>query len=92
MSKHISRRAWLTSVPALGGLLVTGCSRERFVPPRVRGGLIGVADVLTMSTNRLLLSGLAVLVVPVDTLSVPALSFQLYIGPQPTENSPTLIL
>ena len=57
MSKRISRRTWLTSVPALGGLLLTGCSRETFVPPRVRGGLIGAADVLTMSTNRLLLSG-----------------------------------
>ena len=57
MSERISRRTWLTSVSALGGLLVTGCSRETFVPPRVRGGLIGAADVLTMSTNRLLLSG-----------------------------------
>ena len=56
MSKRISRRTWLTSLPALGGLLLTGCSRETFVPPRVRGGLIGAADVLTMSTNRLLLS------------------------------------
>jgi len=55
MSNRISRRTWLTSVPALGGLLLTGCSRETFVPPRVRGGLIGAADVLTMSTNRLLL-------------------------------------
>ena len=57
MSRGISRRAWLRSAPALGGLLLTGCSRETFVPPRVRGGLIGAADVLTMSTNRLLLSG-----------------------------------
>src|SRR5215510_6764943 len=57
MRTHISRRAWLASVPALGGLFLTGCSREKFVPPRVRGGLIGAADVLTMSTNRLLLSG-----------------------------------
>ena len=57
MSKRISRRAWLASVPALGGFLLTGCSRETFMPPRVRGGLIGAADVLTMSTNRLLLSG-----------------------------------
>ena len=54
MVKRISRRRWLTSVPALGGLVLTGCSRETFVPPRVRGGLIGAADVLTMSTNRLL--------------------------------------
>src|SRR6185503_7553508 len=56
MIKRISRRTWLTSVPAaLGGVLLTGCSRETFVPPHVRGGLIGAADVLTMSTNRLLL-------------------------------------
>jgi len=58
MSTRISRRRWLTtSVPALGGLLLTGCTRETFVPPHLRGGLIGAADVLTMSTNRLLLSG-----------------------------------
>ena len=57
MSGRISRRRWLASVPALGGLLLTGCSRETFIPPRVRGGLVGAADVLTMSTNRLLQSG-----------------------------------
>ena len=57
MNRQISRRAWLASVPAFGGLLLTGCSRDRFVPPHVRGGLIGAADVLTMSTNRLLQSG-----------------------------------
>jgi len=57
MNRRISRRTLLTSVPALGGLLLAGCSRERFVPPHLRGGLIGAADVLTMSTNRLLLSG-----------------------------------
>jgi DMSO/TMAO reductase YedYZ molybdopterin-dependent catalytic subunit len=56
MTDRISRRAWLTtSVSALGGVLLTGFSRETFVPPRVRGGLIGAADVLTMSTNRALL-------------------------------------
>ena len=58
MNRRISRRAWLASVPALGGLLLTtGCSRDKFMPPTVRGGLIGAADVLTMSSNRLLLSG-----------------------------------
>jgi DMSO/TMAO reductase YedYZ molybdopterin-dependent catalytic subunit len=58
MSSRISRRTWLTtSVSALGGLALTGCARETFVPPVVRGGLIGAADVLTMSTNRLLLQG-----------------------------------
>jgi len=56
MSTRISRRAWLASLPALSGVVLTGCSRDRFVPPRVRGGLTGIADVLTMSTNRLLLS------------------------------------
>ena len=52
----ISRRKLLTNMSTLGSLLVTGCARETFVPPRPRGGLVGVADVLTMSTNRLLLS------------------------------------
>ena len=56
MLKHISRRALLTSMPALGGVLLAGCSRDTFMPPRVRGGLTGAADVLTMSTNRLLLA------------------------------------
>jgi DMSO/TMAO reductase YedYZ molybdopterin-dependent catalytic subunit len=46
-----------TALPAVGGLALTGCTRETFVPPQVRGGLIGAADVLTMSANRLLLSG-----------------------------------
>ena len=58
MNRRMSRRAWLASVPALGGLLLnTGCSRDKFMPPVVRGGLIGAADVLTMSSSRLLLSG-----------------------------------
>jgi DMSO/TMAO reductase YedYZ molybdopterin-dependent catalytic subunit len=57
MITRISRRTMLSSVPALGGLLLTGCTRETFVPPKVRGGLIGAADVLTMSTNRVLLAG-----------------------------------
>ena len=54
MSQRISRRTWLRGLPGLGGLLLTGCARETFVPPQVRGGLVGMADVLTMSTNRLL--------------------------------------
>lgn len=59
MSKRISRRRLLSSVTAFGGLVLTGCARPReaFVPPHVRGGLIGAADVLTMSANRALLSG-----------------------------------
>jgi DMSO/TMAO reductase YedYZ molybdopterin-dependent catalytic subunit len=55
--RPISRRTLLSGVaPALGGLLLTGCSRDMFMPPTVRGGLVGMADVLTMSTNRFLLS------------------------------------
>ncbi len=52
----VSRRQLLRGASALGGLLLTGCTREAFVPPTVRGGLIGMADVLTMGTNRLLLA------------------------------------
>ena len=48
---QFSRRRVLSSLPALGGLLATGCS-EAFTPPTIRGGLIGIADVLTMSTSR----------------------------------------
>lgn len=56
--RRISRRKWLASLPAVGGLLLTtGCSREKYMPPVIRDGLIGVADVLTMSSSRLLLSG-----------------------------------
>lgn len=54
MPRPISRRKLLTGVSALGGLFLTGCARETFVPPRVRGGLVGAADVLTMSTTRAL--------------------------------------
>ena len=48
---QFSRRRVLSSLPALGGLLATGCS-DAFTPPTIRGGLIGIADVLTMSTSR----------------------------------------
>lgn len=56
--RQLSRRKWVASLPVLGGALLTaGCSREKFLPPVIRGGLIGAADALTMSTGRLLLSG-----------------------------------
>ena len=54
--RRISRRRLLSSVPALGGLLLAGCSRELGTPPVIRGGLIGAADVLTMGVNRWLLA------------------------------------
>ncbi|MBM63227.1 MAG: molybdopterin-binding protein [Acidobacteria bacterium] len=53
---QISRRNMLSSIPALVGLFSSGCSRDTFIPPTIRTGLIGVADVLTMSANRFLLS------------------------------------
>ena len=53
--RPMSRRHLLTSVPALGGFLVTGCA-DTHLPPTVRGGLVGAADVLTMSTTRWLMS------------------------------------
>ena len=48
--RRITRRRMLASVPALGAL-ATGCS-EVGRPPVVRGGLIGAADVFTMSLSR----------------------------------------
>ena len=54
--RRFSRRQLLTGVSALGGLVLTGCTKETFVPPQVRGGLVGLADVLTMSANRVLLA------------------------------------
>ena len=50
----LTRRRLLSAFSALGGLLVSGCSRE-LLPPQLRGGLVGLADVLTMSSNRLVL-------------------------------------
>ena len=52
----MSRRQMLRHGSIFCGALLTGCTSETFVPPHVRSGLIGVADVLTMSTNRFLLS------------------------------------
>ena len=51
---RMSRRQLLTGMSALGGLVLSGCSRETFAPPQLRGGLVGAADVLTMSLNRAL--------------------------------------
>lgn len=52
--RRLSRRELLTGMSALGGIALTGCTKEAFVPPQVRGGLVGAADVLTMSLSRAL--------------------------------------
>ncbi len=51
----VTRRRLLSSAPVLGAALLGGCSRDAMVPPVVRGGLVGAADVLTMGLNRFLL-------------------------------------
>ena len=53
----MSRRKLLAGAGAFGGLLLTGCDTDVYMPPNVRGGLMGVADVLTMASQRFLLSG-----------------------------------
>jgi DMSO/TMAO reductase YedYZ molybdopterin-dependent catalytic subunit len=40
-----------------GALLLAGCDKDIYMPPRTRGGLMGAADVLTMASQRLLMSG-----------------------------------
>ena len=56
-SGTLSRRKLIAGAGALGGLLLTGCDADIYTPPKVRGGLMGVADVLTMASQRFLLSG-----------------------------------
>ena len=41
---------------ALGGLLLTGCDTQFYKPPVIREGFMGVADVMTMASQRMLLS------------------------------------
>lgn len=61
MSRRLSRRklivgaAALTGTAAAGFLIPAHCSREKFLPPDIRKGLIGASDVLTMASHRLLL-------------------------------------
>ncbi len=57
MSRIVTRRQVLTGATALSGLLLSGCRPETYVPPNFRRNLVGVSDVLTMATHRLLLAG-----------------------------------
>jgi len=52
----LSRRKLLGGMGALSGFLLTGCDTDLYRPPVIRGGLMGVADVMTMASQRLLLS------------------------------------
>jgi DMSO/TMAO reductase YedYZ molybdopterin-dependent catalytic subunit len=53
----LTRRKLIAGAGALGGLLLTGCDKQLYTPPQVRGGIMGMADVLTMASQRMLLSG-----------------------------------
>lgn len=55
LGRTLSRRKFATG--ALGGLLLSGCDTEIYRPPVIRDGPMGVADVLTMASQRFLLSG-----------------------------------
>ena len=57
MKNPVSRREFLAGAGAVGSLLLVGCDADAYLPPKVRGGLMGVSDVLTMATQRLMLSG-----------------------------------
>ncbi len=52
----VSRRRFLRSAAGLSGLILTGCDTGDLTPPVRRGGLVGIADVLTMTTQRLLMA------------------------------------
>ena len=57
--KTLSRRQLISRAGALGGILLTGCDSNIYTPPTIRDGLMGVADVLTMASQRFLLSNQA---------------------------------
>ncbi len=57
MKKLLTRRKFLAGSGAVSSLALLGCDPGNYLPPKVRGGLMGVSDVLTMATHRLMLSG-----------------------------------
>ncbi len=55
--KLLTRRNLIKRAGALGGgLLLTGCDTQFYKPPVVRDGLMGVADIMTMASQRMLMS------------------------------------
>lgn len=57
MKKILTRRDLLLGTAAVGGVLVTGCDESLYTPPQLRPGAMGLADALTMASQRLLLTG-----------------------------------
>ena len=55
--RDVSRRKFIAGAAALSGLAMAGCDAERYLPPKIRGGVIGATDVLTMASQRLLMAG-----------------------------------
>ena len=53
---RLSRREIIRRGGALTAFLMTGCDSQFYKPPVLRGGLMGIADTLTMATQRSLMS------------------------------------
>lgn len=59
VTPNLSRRRFFGAAASISGLVLTGCDISDLGdlrPPTRRGGLVGIADVLTMSTQRLLMA------------------------------------
>ena len=52
MKKLISRRKFLAGSGAAASMALLGCDSTTYLPPDVRGGLMGAADVLTMASEQ----------------------------------------
>ena len=58
MKKTLSRRKLILGAGAVStGVALTAIDKRNFLPPKIRGGFMGVADVLTMASQRLLMYG-----------------------------------
>ena len=58
MKKTLTRRKLLFGAGTVSaGVALGTVDKSYFIPPKVRGGLIGAADVLTMASQRLLMLG-----------------------------------
>jgi len=55
MRTMLTRRKLITGVSALSTLALTGCDRDRYIPPHF-GGLLDASDALSMSVQRMLMT------------------------------------